>query len=319
MVTPSFPESDSADTRAFNLSKSSPKNGICEIPLSTIAQARANTEEMDAEADDGVMFRRRVDGLMSRVEELERKVREVSEFSKRQNDNKGTSAFKEKDKQGANSNSNNNTTSGVDNSALKKPMDGPRQQAVCSKRMQELMRQFGTILRQISQHKWAWPFMEPVDVKGLGLHDYHEIIKRPMDFSTIRNQMEAKDGTGYKNVSDIYADARLVFTNAMTYNDERNDIHVMAKTLLAKLEEKWLLLWPKVVEEEKRQKAEEANAVANMQLAHEAATSKMALDVENELNELNSQLDELREMVVKKSRWSTDEKKTWCWSELFIN
>ncbi|KAG0487004.1 hypothetical protein HPP92_009099 [Vanilla planifolia] len=131
-------------------------------------------------------------------------------------------------------------------------------------------------------------------------HFVAPIIKRPMDFSTIRNQMEAKDGTGYKNVSDIYADARLVFTNAMTYNDERNDIHVMAKTLLAKLEEKWLLLWPKVVEEEKRQKAEEANAVANMQLAHEAATSKMALDVENELNELNSQLDELREMVVKK-------------------
>lgn len=70
-----------------------------------------------------------------------------------------------------------------------------------------------------------------------------------MDLSTIRNQMEAKDDTGYRHVSDIYADARLVFTNAMTYNDERNDIHVMAKTLLAKLEEKWLLLWPKVVEE----------------------------------------------------------------------
>jgi len=28
---------------------------------------------------------------------------------------------------------------------------------------------------QITQHKWAWPFMKPVDVKGLGLHDYHEV------------------------------------------------------------------------------------------------------------------------------------------------
>ncbi|CAK7335968.1 unnamed protein product [Dovyalis caffra] len=26
----------------------------------------------------------------------------------------------------------------------------------------------------ITQHKWAWPFMEPVDVEGLGLHDYYE-------------------------------------------------------------------------------------------------------------------------------------------------
>lgn len=28
---------------------------------------------------------------------------------------------------------------------------------------------------QITQHKWAWPFMKPVDVEGLGLHDYYEV------------------------------------------------------------------------------------------------------------------------------------------------
>ena len=70
-----------------------------------------------------------------------------------------------------------------------------------------------------------------------------------MDFSTIKNQMEAKDGTGYKNVREISADARLVFKNAMKYNDERSDVHVMAKTLLGKFEEKWLQLLPKVTEE----------------------------------------------------------------------
>lgn len=40
--------------------------------------------------------------------------------------------------------------------------------------MQELIQQVGTILQQITQHKWAWPFMKPVDVEGLGLHDYYE-------------------------------------------------------------------------------------------------------------------------------------------------
>ena len=29
---------------------------------------------------------------------------------------------------------------------------------------------------QITQHKWAWPFMDPVDVEGLGLHDYYEVM-----------------------------------------------------------------------------------------------------------------------------------------------
>lgn len=28
---------------------------------------------------------------------------------------------------------------------------------------------------QITQHKWAGPFMQPVDVVGLGLHDYYEV------------------------------------------------------------------------------------------------------------------------------------------------
>ena len=70
-----------------------------------------------------------------------------------------------------------------------------------------------------------------------------------MDFSTIRNQIEAKDGTGYKNVREICADVRLVFENAMKYNDEKSDVHMMAKTLSEKFEEKWLQLLPKVSEE----------------------------------------------------------------------
>lgn len=70
-----------------------------------------------------------------------------------------------------------------------------------------------------------------------------------MDFSTIKNQMEAKDGTGYRHVRDICADVRLIFQNAMKYNEERSNVHKMAKTLLAKFEEKWLQLLPKVIEE----------------------------------------------------------------------
>ena len=31
------------------------------------------------------------------------------------------------------------------------------------------------VICQITQHKWAWPFLEPVDVEGLGLHDYYEV------------------------------------------------------------------------------------------------------------------------------------------------
>jgi len=70
-----------------------------------------------------------------------------------------------------------------------------------------------------------------------------------MDFNTIKNQIEANDGTGYKHVREACADVRLVFKNAMKYNDERSDVHVMAKTLLEKFEEKWLQFLPRVAEE----------------------------------------------------------------------
>lgn len=33
---------------------------------------------------------------------------------------------------------------------------------------------------------YAWPFYVPVDTVTLGLHDYHDIIKCPMDLGTIK-------------------------------------------------------------------------------------------------------------------------------------
>jgi len=33
---------------------------------------------------------------------------------------------------------------------------------------------------------YAWPFYKPVDADLLGLHDYHEIIKKPMDLGTVK-------------------------------------------------------------------------------------------------------------------------------------
>lgn len=71
-------------------------------------------------------------------------------------------------------------------SLKKHQQDAARREAAASRRMQELIQQFGTILQQITQHKWAWPFMKPVDVEGLGLHDYYEVIEKPMDFSSVR-------------------------------------------------------------------------------------------------------------------------------------
>lgn len=234
-------------------------------------------------------------------QQLEQRLNDVEHFysntsKKQSNTPRGSSILKDKEKQIS--------------SFKRRQQDASRREAAGARRMQELVRQFGTILRQITQHKWAEPFMEPVDVEGLGLHDYFEVIEKPMDFSTIKRKMEAKDGSGYKHVREICADVRLIFKNAMKYNEERHDVHVMAKTLLGKFEEKWLQLLPKVDEEEKRRKEEEAEVQQDMQLAQEAAHAKMAKDLSIELDEVDMQLEELREMVLQKCRkMSTEDKK----------
>uniref|UniRef100_A0A8C6UCT1 Bromodomain containing 2a n=1 Tax=Neogobius melanostomus TaxID=47308 RepID=A0A8C6UCT1_9GOBI len=45
------------------------------------------------------------------------------------------------------------------------------------------------VLKELLSKKhaaYAWPFYKPVDAATLGLHDYHDIIKQPMDLSTIK-------------------------------------------------------------------------------------------------------------------------------------
>ncbi|XP_024020157.1 transcription factor GTE1 [Morus notabilis] len=244
--------------------------------------------------------------ISTRVDKIEKSVNEVEQFYSATGNTqltKGSSILKDREREKYFSNF-------KQQQQQQQQQDASQREAAAARRMQELMRQFATILRQITQHKWAWPFMEPVDVEGLGLHDYYEVIEKPMDIGTIKTKMEAKDGGGYKNVREIYADVRLVFKNAMKYNNEKDDVHVMAKTLLEKFEEKWLQLLPKVAEEEKRGEEEESKAQLDMQLTQEAAYADMAKDTRNELYELDRQLRQLKEALVQKCRrMSTEEKR----------
>lgn len=54
---------------------------------------------------------------------------------------------------------------------------------------QDQLRFCARLVREMLSKKhlaYAWPFHKPVDAKALNLHDYHDIIKHPMDLSTIK-------------------------------------------------------------------------------------------------------------------------------------
>lgn len=262
-----------------------------DIGITDPGYAKSNATEME-------VLLRRFDEETKKFDKIQQKADEFKQFfesRKHQNTSKGGSKLKDKEKEKPIT------------SIVKQQQD--REEAA-AKRMQELMRNFATILRQITQHKWAWPFMDPVDVKGLGLHDYHKVIEKPMDFSKIKQLMEAKDETAYKNVREICADVRLIFKNAMKYNDEKNDIHIMAKTLLAKFEEKWFLFLPKVVEEEKRREKEEAEAQLNIERVQGAANFQMNKYLSIELEKIEKNFLEIRRQMLQRTRkWTTEDKR----------
>ncbi len=52
-----------------------------------------------------------------------------------------------------------------------------------------------TVIRELFHKRhaaYAWPFLEPVNAEALGLHDYHTIIKKPMDLGTVRDKLEVR-------------------------------------------------------------------------------------------------------------------------------
>lgn len=61
----------------------------------------------------------------------------------------------------------------------------------------------------------AEAFRDPVDWRGLGLHDYPHIIKRPMDLGTVKLRLERGS---YATAEACAADVRLIWENCRTYN-----------------------------------------------------------------------------------------------------
>lgn len=121
----------------------------------------------------------------------------------------------------------------------------PKVDVPYSRRMSELLKQCSIILKKLMGHKFGWVFNEPVDAVKLNLHDYHKIIRKPMDLGTIKKKLDA--GV-YLMPTEFCEDVRLTFSNAMKYNPQGHDVYAMADTLRGMFEGKWKTMEEKVKE-----------------------------------------------------------------------
>ncbi|XP_058211126.1 transcription factor GTE4-like isoform X1 [Rhododendron vialii] len=105
-----------------------------------------------------------------------------------------------------------------------------------NKYISHAFRSCNNLLARLMKHKHGWVFNEPVNASALGIHDYHDIIKHPMDLGTVKTKLGKN---WYKSPREFAEDVRLTFRNAMTYNPKGQDVHVMAEELLNIFEDKW--------------------------------------------------------------------------------
>ncbi|XP_053597367.1 bromodomain adjacent to zinc finger domain protein 1A isoform X1 [Microplitis demolitor] len=77
------------------------------------------------------------------------------------------------------------------------------------------------LLKEVMHHKESWPFLSPVTANEVP--DYHEFIKHPMDFGTVKKKL---DSGFYENNSHLFfADCLLIFDNCQTYNQQNSTVY----------------------------------------------------------------------------------------------
>lgn len=103
------------------------------------------------------------------------------------------------------------------------------------------------VLRILQNHQHAWVFNTPVDPVELGLPDYFEVIKKPMDLGTIRKKLE---NSVYQRIEEFRKQVCLTFDNAMLYNPEGSVVYTMAKEMKEKFEADYTKLMQKLDAEE---------------------------------------------------------------------
>ena len=84
------------------------------------------------------------------------------------------------------------------------------------------------IIKVLWKNRLCWPFQKPVDTEEIGIPDYYNVIKNPMDLGTVKRKLENFE---YQMGDEALTDIRLVFDNCFLYNNPQADVYSMAKDL----------------------------------------------------------------------------------------
>ncbi len=97
----------------------------------------------------------------------------------------------------------------------------------------------GKILARVIARRDSEMFREPVPYEEMGLTDYLDVVKVPMDLGTVRKNLDRRT---YQNEDECATDIRRIWMNAMLYNAPGAVVYVKAKTLSEFWESQWSVM-----------------------------------------------------------------------------
>jgi Histone acetylation protein/Bromodomain len=92
---------------------------------------------------------------------------------------------------------------------------------------------------RVMTHPASVPFRRPVNAAALNLHNYHDIVTKPMDLGTIYAQCVIGE---YQEMADVVQDVELMVCNAKRFNPVGHYVHSQAEEVLTLFHQELLAL-----------------------------------------------------------------------------
>lgn len=113
----------------------------------------------------------------------------------------------------------------------------PKSRATFQERMDDNnMRICDRIIKKLWSMPSASAFYEPVDAEALNIPQYYQVIKRPMDLSSVRRNLEGEE---FSTIWEFERDIRQIFWNCYHFNDMASWIGQQAQELEAVFNQEW--------------------------------------------------------------------------------
>ncbi|CAG9772952.1 unnamed protein product [Ceutorhynchus assimilis] len=176
-------------------------------------------------------------------------------------------------------------------------------------KLNDTLKACNEILKELFSKKhcsYAWPFYKPVDADLLGLHDYHDIIKKPMDLGTVKRKMDSRE---YRSAQEFAEDVRLIFTNCYKYNPSDHDVVAMARKLqdvfevkFAKIPDEPLNRISGMVPNESSSSGSSSESSSETEDSEEERRNKQLKQLEKELTAMQERMRKLVEESTKRKK-----------------